>query len=253
MSGFVLFGRWRSPGGVGEPGGRPGDELPEAVRRAVPPGFEAVAEALMSASDTTPACAVVGRVVARDGAALGEALDGLRTAFELVLGGEPDFASVQALAMAWSEATLELLHDVSCEDPLTGLASRAHLRTRVEEIYREAGRLGGSVARSHAVVVVEVGTPGPPAAGHQLTRALRLVQVAECARAVFAGEETVARVRTDRALLVVRRTGSLGSRVAALRDLLADVDLGPRGARLWIEGLPERVSAAARMLDELAR
>ena len=40
--------------------------------------------------------------------------------------------------MAWSDATLEYLHDLSCEDPLTGLASLAHVRTRLDEIYREA-------------------------------------------------------------------------------------------------------------------
>ena len=53
-------------------------------------------------------------------------------------GTTPDFEAAEALSVAWSEATLEYLHDLSCEDPLTGLASLAHVRTRLDEIYREA-------------------------------------------------------------------------------------------------------------------
>jgi hypothetical protein len=106
MAIFTSFGRRRSAP-LGE---APEQELPDEVRLALPPRFEAVGEALVAAADTRPACAVVGRDVARDGAALGEALDGLRTTFDLVMGVEPDFASVEALSVAWSEATLEFLH-----------------------------------------------------------------------------------------------------------------------------------------------
>ena len=100
--------------------------------------FEAIGEALASDADTTAACAVIGRDVARNGASLGEALDGLRATFTLMRGAPPDFESTEALAVAWSEATLEYLHQLSCEDPLTGLASLAHVRTRLAELYRDA-------------------------------------------------------------------------------------------------------------------
>ena len=89
-------------------------------------------------ADVIGACTVVGRDVARDGAALGEALSGLRATYHLVLGTPPAFEATEALSVAWSEATLQYLHDLSCEDPLTGLASLAHVRTRLDEIYREA-------------------------------------------------------------------------------------------------------------------
>lgn len=250
MAIFTSFGR-RRPGSAGEASGQ---ELPEEVRQALPPRFEAVGEALVSAADTRPACAVVGRDVARDGAALGEALDGLRTTFDLVLGVEPDFASVEALSVAWSEATLEFLHDLSCEDPLTGLASLAHLRTRIDEIYREAEQTGESVARSHALVVVEMSAvDAARRAEHQFTRALHLVQVAEMMRAVFAGGETIARLGVDRAAIVVRRLPQLGTSVAMLRELLGDLDLGTTETRVWIEGLPAGADSAPRLLDELCR
>jgi hypothetical protein len=250
MASFALFGR-RRPGVSGD---TPELELSEDVRQSLPARFEAVGEALVAAADTRPACAVVGRDVARDGAALGEALDGLRTTFGLVIGVEPDFASVEALTVAWSEATLEFLHEVSCEDPLTGLASFPHLRTRVREIYREAELTGRSVAGDHALVVVEVGFSRPARpAEHQFTPALRLVRVAETIRAVFPGGEPVARLSPDRAVVVTRRSPGLGSSVATLRELIADLDLGSTDVRLWIEGLPSASDAGARLLDELSR
>src|SRR5262245_37308359 len=114
-------------------------DLPEAVRQALPRRFEAVGEALLGGEapehrsvDVIAACSVLGRDVARDGAALGEALSGLRTTYSLVLGRAPDFEAAEALSVAWSDATLEYLHDLSCEDPLTGLASLAHVRTRLD-------------------------------------------------------------------------------------------------------------------------
>ena len=103
--------------------GDPSQEMPECLPADVPARFEAVGEALVTGSRTHAACAVVGRELARDGIDLGEALDGLRSTFARVLGREPDFGSTQALSVAWSDETLGYLHQVSCEDPLTGLAT----------------------------------------------------------------------------------------------------------------------------------
>ena len=94
--------------------------------------------------------------MARDGADLGEALDGLRATYARVQGGEPDFRAVRALGVAWSEETLGYLHQLSCEDPLTGLASLAHLRARLSEVYRIAEQGGTSTTTSHALVVLDL-------------------------------------------------------------------------------------------------
>lgn len=250
MALFTSFGRRRAGSG----GDAPEPELSEDVRHLLPPRFEAVGEALVAAADTRPACAVVGRDVARDGAALGEALDGLRTTFDLVIGVEPDFASVEALTLSWSEATLEFLHELSCEDPLTGLASLAHLRTRLGELYREAEHWRQPVAVRHALVVVELSASDPRGgAERQFTRALHLVQIAETIRAVFPGGETVARLSTDRAVVVVRRLPHLGAEVATLRELLGELDLDATEVRVWIEGLPRTPDSASLLLDELSR
>lgn len=230
-----------------------GDLLDE-IRQQLPLRFEAIGEALVSRADAIAACTVVGRDVARDGAALGEALSGLRATYRLCRGTAPDFEAAEALSVAWSEATLEYLHALSCEDPLTGLASLAHVRTRLDEIYREAELTDIGVPTSSALVVVELCFREPTAVpGHNFTRALRLVQVAEAMRAVYSGGKTIGRVGLDRAVALVPRTADLGGSVALLRDFLTDLDLGPTDVRLWIEGLPSTSDSAARLLDDLAR
>jgi GGDEF domain-containing protein len=236
----------------------PGTDLPDDVRLALPMRFEAIGEALwldaVSAADVIGACSVVGRDVARDGAALGEALSGLRATYQLVLGTQPVFEATEALSVAWSDATLQYLHDLSCEDPLTGLASLAHVRTRLDEIYREAELTDVGVSGSHALVIVELCFRGPTSVpGHHFTRAMRLVQVAEALRAVYSGGQTLGRLGLDRAVAVVPRSNDLGLSVALLRDFLSDLDLGSTDVRVWIEGLPGTGDSATRLLDELAR
>jgi hypothetical protein len=229
-------------------------DLPDHIRLALPLRFEAVGEALLSSADVIAACSVVGRNVARDGAALGEALSGLRTTYEMVLGTVPDFEATEALSVAWSDATLEYLHDLSCEDPLTGLASLAHVRSRLDEIYRESELTDIRVSGSHALVIVELvfrEAAGVP--GHHFTRALRLVQVTEAMRAVYSGGQTLGRLGLDRAVAVVPRSVDMGVSVALLREFLADLDLGEVDVRVWIEGLPTTADSATRLLDDLAR
>ncbi|NUR06653.1 MAG: hypothetical protein HOQ22_13180 [Nocardioidaceae bacterium] len=192
--------------------------------------------------------------MARDGAALGEALSGLRTTYRLVLGRAPDFEAAEALSVAWSDATLEYLHDLSCEDPLTGLASLAHVRTRLDEIYRDAEITDVRVPGSHALVIVELGFREATATrGHQFTRALRLVQVTEAMRAVYAGGQTIGRLGLDRACALVPRSADLGTSVGLLREFLGDLDLGDTDVRVWIEGLPTSAESASLLLDDLAR
>jgi len=249
---MTLFGSFTRRGvGVAARGDE--QDLPAVDRRELPMRFEAVGEALTSESSVITACAVVGRDVARDGAALGEALDGLRATYRLVLGSLPDFEAAHALSVAWAEATLESLQQMSCEDPLTGLVSLAHVRSRVAELHREAEREGSKLSQTHALVVVESAFLSPvEAAEHPFTRALHLVRVGEVVRTVFSAE-TIGRLGLDSAVVVVRREPGLGTRVSLLREFLADPGLGARAARVWIEGLPDSPSMAPSLLDELRR
>jgi hypothetical protein len=228
-------------------------DLAEDVQRLLPARFEAVGERLAAGHDASTACAEVGRETARDGADLGEALDGLRSTYAHVLGGEPEFGAVRALCQAWSEETLGYLHQLSCEDPLTGLASLAHLRTRLSEIYRAAEQVDVPVSTSHALVVFEL----PPSAvrtdGNTFDSVLRLVRLAECARMAFPGGQSIAQASQGRLVLVTPRGDLLARRVGLLRDLVGDLDPETGRARVWIEGLPPSDAGAGRLLDEITR
>ena len=246
-SGLPLFSRRRSVGSL-VPGRRSGD----AGRFPVPPAYVAVAEALASGSSPVGPCVVVGRELASDGVSLGETLSALAATYAAVGAGAPDFAAVEALSVSWSEATLEFLHDVTCEDPLTGLASAPHLRTRLAEIYRGAAETGTTVRATHALVVVQVARrPGDDHETAVFGRALGLAAVADLVRSVFAGDETVARVGGDRVAALVRRSDTLGQSVATLRDRIERVQL-PEAASVWIEGLPGQPDLGVRLLAELA-
>jgi hypothetical protein len=237
-----------------------GGELTESIRQLLPPGFDAVGEALLSGGSSVPACAEVGRALARDGASLGEALSWLSTTYEVLGAGSPTFAAAEALSVAWSELTLDFLHEVTCEDPLTGLSSVPHLRTRLTEVYREAERRGHSVRTTHALLVAEVAPPADPApagAGRApdaeaspFTRALRLAGVADVLRSAFCGEETIARAGQHRVVALVPRSDKLGRSVALTRELLCDLEPACQ-PRIWVEGLPGRDDLALRLLGDL--
>jgi hypothetical protein len=170
----------------------------------------------------------------------------------MVLGTPPTFSDTRALSVAWSESILGYLHRLSCEDPVTGLATMAHLQSRLAELYRaEASR--GSVADSYALVVLDVGplTVGSVVGTAVLTEDLRVARAAGAIRTAFAGQETIGRVTRHRLTVLTPRDERLGQRVALVRRLLAHT--APDAVRVWIEGLPRTPDAAAATLAELAR
>lgn len=233
-------------------------------RDMIPAGFEAVADALRAGHGSTDACLVIGRQLADDGTSLEQALSGLRITTRAILGRDPAFADVEALCLAWSEATLGYLHQLSCEDPMTGLASLAHLRSRLSELYRgelrrtdptssSADSIGPRpVQDTHALIVLDL--PSPATMDRDgVTRALQLAQLGVAARTVFPGSEIAGRLGLRRVGVLAARDAALGRRVSLLRVLTSEVDRSGRATRVWIEGLPKTDSGAAQLLDELAR
>jgi hypothetical protein len=232
----------------------PDAEPVEDMWQFLPARFEAVGEHLVAGHDASVACAMVGREMARDGADLGEALDGLRTTYARVQGGEPDFRAVRALCVEWSEETLGYLHQLSCENPLTGLASLAHLRARLSEVYRIAEQRGKSTTTSHALVVLDLPLLTHSSAWEDAFEStLRLVRLADRARMAFPGDETICQVSPRRLVVMAARDDLLARRVGLLRSLVEDVAPENGRARVWIEGLPSSDDGAGFLLDEIAR
>ena len=218
----------------------------------LPNRLAAVAEAAARGSEAVAACSVVGRVMAREGADLGEALDELRSITEQAAGRSPTFQETRALGIAWAEETTAYVHQLSCEDPLSGLASAAHLRTRLAEVYRGAALTDVDPAKAFAIVVVEIPSRAEDPFGH----ALWTVRVVEVVRRTFPGDESIARIGVDRFGVLTVREPNLGIRLAGLRLDLEDLIGGGTGTGLvtvWLEGLPPGESGAARVLDDLLR
>jgi hypothetical protein len=234
----------------------PGVSEPEPTveRSGLPHRFEAVGEALTSGSDVIDVCAVAGQELARDGASVEETLAGLRDTWRCLTGADPSYDVVTALLTAWSETTLGYLNQLSCEDPLTGLSSQAHLRSRLSELYRLGGVGTDAGIGGFALVVLEMPSGDDPSdePDDHFTRAMRLARSGELARTAFARDETVARLGLHRVAILTRRDGHLGRRVRVLRTLLEGAE-PDAPVRVWIEGLPGTDAVAGMLLDELAR
>ena len=228
-------------------------EMSERLRQPLPARFEAVGEALVAGSGAHAACAVVGRELARDGVDLREALDGLRSTYAQLFGRDPDFGSIEALSVAWSDETLGYLHQVSCENPLTGLATLAHLRARLAELQRAAEADGTPATTRHALVVVDLAARASTSADGHFGHALLMARIADRVRLVFSGEESIGEASPSRLLVLAPRTDDLGLRVVVLRDLISDTASPGGSVHVWIEGLPSSHAATAALLDELAR
>ena len=222
--------------------------VPSSQRAGLPHGYEVVGEALASGSGITDACAAAGHELARDGGSMAEALDALRSTWQVARGTDPAYDAVVALVTAWNETTLGYLHQMSCEDPLTGLASQAHLRTRLAEVYRDPR------AVSYAMVVWSM-PPGDPSdePGDHFTRAMRLTRMGEMARTVFLRNETIARLGTRSVAALVPRDDRLERRVGVLQTLLGRLEAEAAATRVWIEDLPADETGAVALLDRLAR
>jgi hypothetical protein len=227
---------------------------PQSRRDLVPAGFEPLFDAL---EDDAPVLGVVeeiGRSAAAEGAALDDVLSSLAVTYRASgdIVNEPPFEVVRALAGAWADSSLRFLHSVSCEDPLTGLASLAHVRTRMSEVYRESDRLAVLPTSTHALLVVQM--HWPDAVTTTFDRLLRLIDVAEMLRSVYTGDEVVGQVTGSRAVALVRRDETIGQSVSSLLALLQEWEQRTGVVtRLWIEGLPASQLAGEALLDELAR
>lgn len=220
----------------------------------LPTGFDALVERLVLGGDLDGVCVHIGESAANSGVPLDEILIGLERVYAEVRGAEPPFAVTRTLTMAWTESSLQYLHAMSCEDPLTGLASLPHVRSGLNEIYRMCERTGGQVTDEWTLVVAEVARSDlaePPRWG-----GLAMLDIAEAIRTAFDDRVSIGRAGRHRVVAIVRRDATLPMAVSAAQELLATQGTGMspvESTRVWIEGLPPTSTGASLLLDELAR
>jgi hypothetical protein len=216
------------------------------------PEVNAVAEALARGGDAINPCAELGRARAAAGVGIRESLDDLCALYSELPAGNPPLGMVRALTEAWVEEAVAVVRTATCEDPLSGLASGAYLRTRLAELFREADRAGGGAGDRHVLLVVGIaGTPATGAVAGWEGLLLRL-ELGDCLRSVFSGGETLAWVGPAAVVGLVRREVGLPRMVEALRRRITEFP-GLTGTRVWLDGLPATLPAAYDALDRLGR
>lgn len=219
-----------------------------------------VCAAVLGGTDPGDALVRLGRARAEAGAGLSETLMDL-AALHAVLTDPSHVVSpdVDALpprmlrttALGWADVVTKQAGDCAAEDPLTGLATAAYLRTRLGEVYRETpvAPLG------YALVLLRLDV-------HRATgwsRVVAMTLVSDALRTVFDGGETLATLGPCVAAVLVKRDELLGRRVSNLRVLAADRLSGDPGVRpagpaeIWVEHLPDTCGAARALLTSLGR
>lgn len=212
------------------------------------PAVEAVADAVCAGHGLPTACVRLGRARGRAGVGIGETLEDLGALFEVLRWPDPPLGLVRCTAEGWVDVGLMDLAGASCEDPLTGLATAAHLRVRLAELYRAGEAAGRPPSRTHRLVLVSL-----PGGVEPWRRMARAVTVAHDLREFFGGGETLALLRTGRMAALVPYGPGLDLRVRALRRALGRTgDAVHRGEiRVWDERLPGSAADAAELVATL--
>ncbi|MEU4742726.1 GGDEF domain-containing protein [Actinosynnema sp. NPDC023658] len=159
---------------------------------------------------------------------------------------------LRSTALGWGDVMSRQAASCSADDPLSGLATPAYLRTRLREVYAEARALG---RQEHVLVLVSLDLSRTSG----WSRVVAMTLLADALREVFDAGETVASIGPSVACVLLRRDRHLARAVANLRVLTADrlaVDphvapTGPVGVRL--EELPPTCEDAAALIARLGR
>lgn len=221
-----------------------------------------VCAAMLELADPASALTGLGRARAKAGAGLAETLLDL-AALHAVLSEPPGSTGIvsanidatpsrmlRMTALGWADAVSEQAGNCAAENPLTGLATRGYLRTRLREVYRE-----GDPADDYVLIVV----------GLDLTRTsgwsrvVAMTLLSDVLRTVFDAGETLASIGPSVAVVLTRQGPELVRRTTNLRHLAADrlaVDphVRPTGpAKVWLERLPTTHEGACELIAALGR
>jgi GGDEF domain-containing protein len=231
------------------------------------PEVDQVCASAVREGDLADALASLGRARAQSGAGLDETLTDLaalhavltdEAATDGLIATDPDAAPtklVRAAALAWADASFGELRTAEATENLTNLATHAYLRTRIDEVYRQAQRDGVPAARTHALLVIALDL----AEVTGWSRLMAMVLVADVLREVFDGGESVAILGPSVAVVLAEREPSFGERGLSAGWLITQrLGADPRlhDARrpvMRLERLPATAAKARTLLNEISR
>lgn len=218
--------------------------------------------------DLTGSLSSLGRARAEAGAGLDETLTDLAALHAVLtdsssgddglIATDPNAAPtrlVRAAALAWADASFGELRNAETTENLTSLTTRAYLRTRLGEVYRQAERDGRPVADSHVLLVVTLDL----AAVTGWPRLMAMVLVADVLRDVFDGGESIAILGPSVAVVLAEREPAFGDRAINAGWLITErlaVDqqlANSRRPALYVERLPPTQEAARTLIMTLSR
>lgn len=216
------------------------------------PALEAVIDAVNGeGGDPEAAAQRLGRERAIGSVGLADALTDLRIGGDVLRINRRVHAQLAgALSTGWADAASNWLgrFGFGCVDPLTELATREYLRSRLRELYSERRPANRHVREDRVMVATSV-RPSSDA----LVTERRMVVVGQVLGAVFNQGETVARIGPTVAVALGFRDECLSERMVGLQLELtwAGFVESPVTARSWLEPLPADYGQVGALLDEM--
>ncbi|WP_026115942.1 hypothetical protein [Nocardiopsis kunsanensis] len=203
------------------------------------PAVDAVCAAHIDGRDLTGPCTRLGSARARNSIGVGQSLTDLAAFTDVAGWDEPPLELLRALAEGWADADRGT---DTCQDPLTGLASDAYLRTRLAELYR-CPEEAEPAATHHRLLVVSLDAGLDP-----WRRTARLIVLGHELGRFFTRGESVCVLSRGRVAVLVPAHPDPAGQVQALRS-------GPgsdTGASVCEVALPPTHREAVTLLDILA-
>ncbi|POM26567.1 hypothetical protein BTM25_09680 [Actinomadura rubteroloni] len=219
------------------------------------PAVESVVSAACGEPGLAAACKRLGEARGRAGVGIGETLEDLGALFAELNWPDPPLSLVRCAAEGWADGGTPESPDVTCEDPLTGLMTASYLRSRLTELYREAG----GVPDGHTLLFVDL-----PEGDEPWRRLSRSLVVAHELREVFRRGETVAFTGPARAAALIPAGRRAEADAVVLRHLLEqalgasdETELfhslfGTNGFGVRLAPLPEDLRTALALLEPSA-
>lgn len=209
------------------------------------PACDALIEALAAHADPSAAIARLGQARAELGCTIEESIDDLLALWWVYARTDPSAPLLRTLAGGWAEAGLMPVGAGTCTDPMTQLATRAYLETRLAELYRDARP--GHPSDLYNLVVVDIDQ------GLGLMNLPEMSRVAEALRRCCSHGEPIARIAPGRAVALVRCGPTLAAKLDELHELLCGSEESQVHAVIWVEALPRTFGCVPGLLLDLSR